>query len=50
MVKDNCERISYLDVDERTFIERYEQPNVPVVITDSQLDWLGNKKWTIEVN
>ena len=48
-VGDNCERISYLNVDERAFIERYEQPNVPVVITDSQLDWLANKKWTVEV-
>ena len=49
LVKDNCERISYLDVDEQSFVERYEHPAIPVVITDSQLDWQANKKWTIEV-
>lgn len=49
-VRDNCERISYLEVDEATFIERFERPRIPVVITDSQLDWQANKKWTIEVS
>ena len=48
-VRDSCERISYLDIDEQAFIERFERPNVPVVITDSQLEWQANKKWTVEV-
>lgn len=43
------ERISYLDVDKTTFIERFERPNYPAVITDCQLDWDARKKWTIEV-
>ena len=49
MVKDTCERINYLDVDEQSFIERYESPAIPVVITDSQLEWQASKKWTMEV-
>ena len=47
-MRDNCERVSYLDIDEQTFIERFERPNVPVVITDGQLDWQANKKWTTD--
>ena len=50
LVRDNCERISALDVDERVFIERCEKPSLPVVITDCQVDWQATKKWTIEVN
>ena len=49
VVRDNCERVSYLDVDEQAFIERFERPNIPVVITDCQLDWQAIKKWNIEV-
>ena len=49
VVKDTCERINYLDVDEQSFIERYESPAIPVVITDSQLEWQASKKWTMEV-
>ena len=49
LIRDTCERISYFQVDEREFIERFEKPRCPVVITDSQLDWPGTKKWTIEV-
>ncbi len=48
-VSDNCERISYLDVDEHRFIERFEQPRLPVVITEGQLDWQACTKWTMEV-
>lgn len=50
LVKDNVERISYLEVDEDTFIERFEEPNLPVVITDAQKGWEANRKWTIEVD
>ena len=46
---DNCERVNYLEVDQATFIERVERPGLPVVITDSQLDWQANRKWTVEV-
>ena len=48
-VLDNCERVSYLEVDQAGFIERFERPGLPVVITDSQLDWQANRKWTVEV-
>ena len=48
-VKDNCPRISYLEVGEKTFVEHYESPGQPVVIVDSQLDWQASQKWTLEV-
>ena len=48
-VKDNCPRISYLEVDEKTFVEHYESPGQPVVIVDSQLEWQASQKWTLEV-
>ena len=43
------ERISCAEVDEAAFIERFERPNFPVVITDSQVTWDANRKWNIEV-
>lgn len=49
LVRDSCERVSALDLDEQSFVERYEKPNVPVVITDTQLEWQAMRKWTVEV-
>lgn len=49
-VRDNCPRISNSEVDHKMFVDRYEQPGQPVVITDSQVDWLAVNKWTIEVS
>ena len=49
LVRDSCERVSYMDVDEDMFRERYERQSVPVVITHGQLDWQARKKWTVEV-
>lgn len=49
LVRDTCERVSLLDLDEQGFIERYEKRNVPVVITDAQLEWQATRKWTVEV-
>jgi histone arginine demethylase JMJD6 len=46
LVMDSCPRISYVDVTEKMFVERYERAGQPVVITDSQLDWQATEKWT----
>ena len=48
-VKDNCPRISCAEVSEQMFIDRYERPGHPVVITDSQLEWQATYKWTVDV-
>lgn len=44
------ERISCAEVDEEAFIEQFERPNVPAVITDSQTTWEANRKWNFEVH
>ncbi|CAI7990974.1 Bifunctional arginine demethylase and lysyl-hydroxylase JMJD6 [Geodia barretti] len=48
LVQDNCPRINYLEVNEGQFIQQYEAPGLPVVITHSQLDWQASRKWTLE--
>lgn len=48
-VPDTMKRISSLEVDNDTFIEQYERPNLPAVITNCQEAWDANRKWTIEV-
>jgi len=47
---DSVERIEYDAVSEAEFIERYEKPNVPVVIVGATKDWPANEAWTIDVN
>ncbi len=49
-MKDNVPRISCLEVSKEEFIERFERPNFPTVITDCQNGWDAHRKWTIEVN
>ena len=48
-VNDVMERVNCQDVNEANFIERFERPNYPTVISNSQLDWNARKKWTVEV-
>lgn len=47
-VRDNCGRVSSLEVDNEGFIERYERRACPVVITDAQLHWQATHKWSVE--
>jgi len=46
-MNDNVKRIDYLKVTHEEFVEKYEKPSIPVVITNSQTDWLANQKWTL---
>ena len=46
---DNIERIDGNHVSVEDFIEYYERPYKPVVIQNTQTDWLTKEKWTIEV-
>lgn len=45
---DNCERIDATEVDLDEFIERYEKPYKPVVITKLTDAWKAQTKWTLE--
>jgi len=48
-VNDNVERISIEKVSPTEFINRYEKPYQPVVILDTQKEWMANYKWTLQV-
>ena len=48
-VKDTVERVDARTLTREDFIERYERPFKPVVLTHAQDDWLAQHKWTIDV-
>lgn len=45
--EDNVERINANDVDCEEFIENFEKPYKPVVITGLQDEWKAQQKWTL---
>ena len=49
-VQDNVERISVDEVSPAEFISRYEKPYLPVVILDTQKEWMANYKWSLQVS
>lgn len=48
-VKDTVPRINYNEITRTEFIEKYERPRIPVVITHALDHWRAKKKWTIQV-
>ena len=49
-VNDIVPRIDCRNMSQAEFIEKYEKPRIPVVITNSQDHWMANKKWTLQVS
>jgi len=47
-VSDELERIDGREVSVEDFIERYERPRRPVVITNLQTDWPASVKWNLD--
>jgi len=46
-VKDDVPRVDASTTSEKEFIDRYERNYIPVVITNVQLDWKANEKWSM---
>ncbi|XP_070565532.1 bifunctional arginine demethylase and lysyl-hydroxylase JMJD6-like [Ptychodera flava] len=47
-IPDSVERIDSRRVTREEFIESFEKPLIPVVITNDQLEWRATNKWTAE--
>lgn len=48
-VKDNVPRQDCNKISKSEFVERYEKPRVPVVLTHTMDHWKAMRKWTVEV-
>lgn len=48
-VKDNVPRQDCNKISKSEFVERYEKPRIPVVLTHAMDHWKGMRKWTVEV-
>lgn len=46
---DDLERVNGLDLSIEEFVEKYEKPRLPVVLTNLQNDWPAKEKWTFDV-
>lgn len=49
IVKDSVPRINYKETSKKEFIEKYERPLKPVVVTNALDDWAAMRRWTLEV-
>lgn len=48
-VKDNVPRQDCNKISKSEFVEKFEKPRVPVVLTHTMDHWKGMRKWTVEV-
>ena len=48
-VDDTMERIDADEVSVQEFIRRFEEPYLPVVITNAMKEWPAMEKWTVQV-
>jgi histone arginine demethylase JMJD6 len=49
-VDNRLDRINADKVSLEEFIDKYEKPYKPVIITNAQKDWQANVKWTKQVS
>ena len=48
-VKDNVPRQDCNKISKSEFVERFEKPRIPVVLTHTMDHWKSMRKWTVEV-
>ena len=48
--RDNVPRQDCNKISKSEFVEKFEKPRIPVVLTHSMDHWKGMRKWTVEVN
>ena len=49
IARDNVQRVDVRQISQDEFVEKYDIPKVPAVLTHVQDHWLARKKWTKEV-
>lgn len=47
--RDNVPRQDCNKISKSEFVERFEKPRIPVVLTHAMDHWKGMRKWTVEV-
>ena len=48
-MRDNVHRVDCNKISKAEFVEKYEKPRIPVVLTHAMDHWKAMKKWTVEV-
>ena len=48
--KDSVQRVDVRQISQDEFVEKFDIPKLPVVLTHVQDHWMAKKKWTKEVN
>lgn len=48
-VRDNVPRQDCNKISKSEFVERYEKPRIPVVLTHTMDHWKSMRKWSVEV-
>lgn len=49
MKKDNVARVDVRQISQDDFVEKFDIPKIPVVLTHIQDHWMAKKKWSKEV-
>ena len=50
MQSDNVPRVDVRQISQDEFVEKFDIPKLPVVLTHVQDHWMARKKWTKEVS
>ena len=49
-IPDNVERVDVRQISQDDFVQRFDKPKIPVVLTHVQDHWMARKKWYSQVS